>query len=151
MQIVHKITGRVLSEYNTKSIKECLVNALSNGANLRSADLKGADLGSADLEGANLGSADLEGANLWGADLKGANLKGANLKGSGLFQMVGFGEMGRCVTIDTLNQKVIAGCFYNKYEQFMQAISDKYKDSPKGKAYILAFKGMLSAIEIHNS
>jgi len=61
-----------------------LRNANLNGANLRSANLNGADLNGADLRSANLNGADLRSANLNGADLRSANLNGADLYGADL-------------------------------------------------------------------
>ncbi len=77
-----KITSRlnnetVLFEGEAETLKELLVKAVSEGANLRGANLRGAN-----LRGANLYGAYLKGANLYGADLKGANLRGANLYGA---------------------------------------------------------------------
>ncbi len=93
-KIIHKITGSVLFELETKNTKLCLEAAVKNkanldganlrGANLRGADLRGAYLRGADLDGANLGRADLDGADLRGANLRGANLGRANLRGANL-------------------------------------------------------------------
>ena len=63
--------------------------AISEGADLRNANLEGADLRNANLEGAdlrnaNLRVADLEGANLRNANLRNANLWGADLRGADL-------------------------------------------------------------------
>ncbi len=54
------------------------------GARLVGADLEGTDLEEADLEGVDLKGADLAGTNLRGANLVGANLVGANLRGANL-------------------------------------------------------------------
>ena len=74
MDIKHRVTGKVLFSNKEKTIKETVITAVSEGA-----DLGGADLGGAYLEGADLGGADLEGADLRGADLRGADLRGADL------------------------------------------------------------------------
>ena len=71
-----KITSRlnnetVLFEGEAETLKELLVKAVSEGANLRGANLRGA----------NLYGAYLKGANLYGADLKGADLEGAKIDG----------------------------------------------------------------------
>ena len=66
---IKSIFGSVLFTTEAESIKDALLKALKEGADLRSADLRSADLRSADLYGANL-----YGANLEGADLEGANL-----------------------------------------------------------------------------
>ena len=81
--------GSVLFEFEKENntIKDTLVEAVKQGANLRGANLDGANLGGAYLDGAyldgaNLGGAYLRGANLGGAYLRGANLDGANLGGA---------------------------------------------------------------------
>ena len=95
MKIEYRLTGVVLFEDDSNSIKETAENAVKKGANLEGADLeganliranlRGADLEGADLRGANLIGANLRGANLEGADLRGANLRGANLEGANLY------------------------------------------------------------------
>ena len=60
-------------------MKEVLVEAVKQKANLYGANLYGADLKRANLSGANLRCAKLYGANLSGADLYGAKLSGADL------------------------------------------------------------------------
>jgi uncharacterized protein YjbI with pentapeptide repeats len=99
---IKSIFGDVLFSFEKENntIKNTLVEATLNGANLREADLcetdlRGADLGYADLrevyleyadlrEGylgyADLRKADLRGADLRDADLRGADLGGANLR-----------------------------------------------------------------------
>jgi len=103
---IKSIWGDVLFEYSKKdnTIKDTLIEAIHQradiseadlseadlseanlwradlkGADLKGANLRGANLSEADLWRANLSEADLSEANLWRADLKGANLKGANL------------------------------------------------------------------------
>ena len=66
-------------EYEVETIKEALLLAVKDGANLTGADLSGADLSGADLSRADLSGANLSGANLSGADLSGADLSGADL------------------------------------------------------------------------
>ena len=85
------MTGSVLFEYEKEnnSIRDTLIEAVSEGAYLMGADLIGADLRGAYLTGANLRGAgligaDLRGASLIGADLRGAYLTGANLRGANL-------------------------------------------------------------------
>ncbi len=55
-------------------MKETVLEAIKNKANLRSADLRSANLSGADLSGADLSGADLRSADLSGADLSGADL-----------------------------------------------------------------------------
>jgi uncharacterized protein YjbI with pentapeptide repeats len=81
--------GVVKFSYQAETLKEAVIAAVGNGANLRDANLRdanlcGADLRDADLCGANLCGADLCGANLCGANLRGANLRGADLRDANL-------------------------------------------------------------------
>ena len=94
-------SSKVLFESTTSnSLKEAVIEArrqranLSGanlyganlyGANLSGANLYGANLSRANLSGADLSRANLSGANLYGADLSGANLSGANLTGADLY------------------------------------------------------------------
>ena len=71
---INSVFGKILYEAAVDTLAAALVLAITNGANLRGANLYGADLRGANLRGANLYGADLRGANLYGADLRGANL-----------------------------------------------------------------------------
>lgn len=90
------------------------------GANLHEAYLRHANLCGADIRYANLCGADLRGADLCAADLSGTNLKGTNLSGAnligailpvGIYQVVGAGSSNRCTTYDSINDRVICGCW----------------------------------------
>lgn len=85
------------------------------GADMRHANLCGADIRYAYLCGADLREADLCAADLSGANLKGTNLSGANLIGAilpvGIYQVVGAGSSNRCTTYDSINDRVICGCW----------------------------------------
>ena len=82
LQIKNRWTGSVLFEYEKEgnTIKDTLLEALKQRADLRDADLGDANLGGADLRDADLGDADLRGADLGGANLGGADLGGADLR-----------------------------------------------------------------------
>ena len=86
IEIKNRFTGKVLFEYEkvNNTVKDTVVEAVKNGANLRCANLGDAYLGGANLGGADLGGADLRDAYLGGADLRDANLGGANLRGANL-------------------------------------------------------------------
>ena len=89
MEIKNRFNGEIIHSGDFKSMKELVVNAISEGANLRDANLRranlrGANLWDANLRGANLWDANLRGANLWGANLWDANLRGANLRDANL-------------------------------------------------------------------
>ena len=79
IQIKNRWTGSILFEYEKEdnTIKDTLIEAVKNDADLRGADLRGANLSGADLRGAGLRSANLRGADLRDADLSGADLRGA--------------------------------------------------------------------------
>jgi len=86
IEIKHRWTGSILFEYSKENntVKDTLIEAVKNKADLRGADLRGADLQGADLQGADLRGADLRGADLQGAYLRGAYLRGADLRGADL-------------------------------------------------------------------
>jgi len=70
---IKTLAGSVLFNSSKTTIKEAVVEAVSEGADFTGANLRGANFTDADLRGA-----DLEGANLRGADLRGAYLTGAD-------------------------------------------------------------------------
>jgi len=84
IEIKNRFTGSIIFTYEKENatIKDAVLKALKEGANLYGADLRGANLEGADLRGANLKCADLRGANLECAYLRGADLRGANLYGA---------------------------------------------------------------------
>ena len=87
LQIKNRFTGSVLFEYKKENntIKDTLIEAVKQGADLQGADLQGADLRGAYLRGADLQGADLRGAYLQGADLRGAKIQGAKIKTCAVF------------------------------------------------------------------
>jgi len=137
--------GEVIHSGDFKSIKDCLLDGVSNGISFEYANLGGADLGDANLRGAylgdaylgdanlrganlgdaNLGCANLRGANLRGANLRGANLGDANLGGAGISHTQGIyifnaydtsKRVVYCVKHDdTFMCK--AGCFYGTLDE----------------------------------
>ena len=74
IEIKNRFTGSVLFSFECETIKECVIEAVRQEANLTRANLSGAN-----LSGANLIEANLIGANLTEANLTEANLIGANL------------------------------------------------------------------------
>ena len=78
---IKSVFGKLLFEFEKENntIKDTLLEAIKQGADLRSANLYGADLRNADLRSADLYGANLRSANLYGANLGSANLYGANL------------------------------------------------------------------------
>ena len=79
---IKSVFGKLLFEYEKENntLKDTLLKALEERANLEGADFRDANLEDADFRDANLEDANLEGANLYGANLEGANLYGANLR-----------------------------------------------------------------------
>ena len=82
IQIKNRWTGSILFEYEKEdnTIKDTLIEALKNDADLSDADLRGADLRGAYLRGADLRGADLRDADLRGAYLRGTYLRDADLR-----------------------------------------------------------------------
>ena len=84
MKITRINNNEIIFKDDSETIKDCVINAITNCADLRYADLRGADLGGADLRGADLHGAYLRGADLLGADLRDADLSYADLCGADL-------------------------------------------------------------------
>ena len=82
MKITRVNNNEIIFEDNSNTMKDCVINAIASGADLRDAYLGGADLGGAYLRGAYLRGAYLGGADLGYADLRGADLRGAYLRGA---------------------------------------------------------------------
>ena len=64
IEIKHRYTDTVLCSFEATDLREAVVKAVSDGANLRGANLRGANLRGANLRGADLYGADLEGEKL---------------------------------------------------------------------------------------
>ena len=62
MKITKKFTNKIIFEDDSNTMKDCVINAISNGTDLRDADLSGAYLRDADFSGAYLRDADFSGA-----------------------------------------------------------------------------------------
>ncbi len=80
INIVSRWTGKILFSVAAASLKDAVLRAIKDGA-----DLHGANLYNANLRRANLHGADLRSANLYGADLRGADLRSANLYSANLY------------------------------------------------------------------
>ena len=83
---IKSISGKLLFEFKKEDncIKNTVIEAIRQGANLYGANLRGANLRDAYLSGANLRFADLRFADLRDANLRDANLYGANLSDTDL-------------------------------------------------------------------
>ena len=73
-KIVNWMTGKVIFESTTKTVKETVEEAVKQEVSLKEADLAEADLQEADLREADLAEANLWIADLWEADLRKADL-----------------------------------------------------------------------------
>ncbi len=112
----------------------------------------------ADLRGAGLQGAYLQGANLRGANLRGAHLQGAYLQGAGLpngiYQIVGCGSYNRCTTYDSINDRVICGCWEdgggNHLESFKKRIETIYGDKGEAPnaAYYIEYMAAINFFEM---
>ena len=133
------------------------------GANLRGANLRDADLRDAYLQGADLRGADLRGANLRDAHLRGVNLQGAHLRcaylqgvdlPNGIYQIVGCGSYNRCTTYDSINDRVICGCWEdgggNHLESFKKRIETIYGDKGEAPnaAYYIEYMAAINFFEM---
>jgi len=67
------------------NVREAVIEAVEDGANLSEANLRGTNLRGTNLYEANLCEAELSGAELSGAELSGADLSEANLRGTNLY------------------------------------------------------------------
>ena len=128
IEIKNRYTGDVIYSGDFKLIKNCLLDAIESGANLRGADLGDADLGDADLRGAYLRDADLHGADLRDADLHGADLRGADLHGADLHgaNLRDADLHGADLHGANLRDAYLWNCIGNRYEIRSLFISEVY-------------------------
>jgi hypothetical protein len=86
IEIKNRWTGKILFEYESENntVKQTLIKAVEQDADLRGAYLQGAYLRGAYLRGAYLRDADLRGADLRDADLRDADLRDAYLRDADL-------------------------------------------------------------------
>ena len=132
--------------------------AYLQGAYLQDANLQGAYLQGAYLQGAHLQGASLQGANLRDAHLRDAYLQGAYLQGAGLpngiYQIVGCGSCNRCTTYDSINDRVICGCWDdgggNHLEFFKKRIEAIYGDKGEtpNTAYYIEYMAAINFFEM---
>ena len=92
------------------------------------------------------------------ADLRGAYLQGANLQGvdlpNGIYQIVGCGSYNRCTTYDSINDRVICGCWEdgggNHLESFKKRIETIYGDKGEAPnaAYYIEYMAAINFFEM---
>ena len=135
MKILNRWTLSIIFENEKETLRETLLDAIKEGADLRGADLRGADLRGADLRGADLRDADLRGANLSGADLSGAK----NIKS---FQC---GEYNRISFAIKWESEVMfkIGCFWGNTEKAILKVKEKYGENSYYEKLIKLYTEML--------
>ena len=131
---IKSIFGDLIFEYEKENntIKDTLLEAIKNGANLRGADLYGANLYGADLRGADLRSANLRGADLYGAneDVVGVIKEWTSIDNIGsrksrtLFLKTGKGVFVQC------------GCFFGNLEEFIAKVKETHQGNKHEKDYL---------------
>ena len=147
---IKSLAGSILFEGDFSAVKDALLAALKNDANLRGADLRGAylggaNLGGADLRGADLGSAYLGGANLGGAYLGGANLRGAYLRKEikikaiqrPFFQVGPIGQDGRILMAFSTEKGIYlkTGCFFGTVDEFLKNLQETHGNNDHAAEY----------------
>jgi hypothetical protein len=143
---IKSIFGTVLFEFSKENntIKDTLIEAVKQDADLRCADLCGAYLRGANLSDADLSGANLRGAYLRGADLSGANLSGAYLSGAGKLSSVNdilivgpLGSRSAYTQIYRTEQGLFVkcGCFFGTIDYFATKVKETHGDNEHSKAY----------------
>ena len=154
---IKSVFGNVLFEFEKENntIKDTLVEAVKQGANLGGANLGGANLGDANLGGAYLGDANLGGAYLGGAYLGGANLGGAYLGGAYLGGAY-LGEWGKIqspsdvLIVGTIGSRngyttifhtdkgvfVLCGCFRGTLDEFEAKVKETHQGNKHERDYL---------------
>ena len=151
MHEIKSVSGAVLYRGDSaESLREAVIAAVREGANLSGADLSGANLRDANLSGANLSGADLSGANLRGANLSGANLKNRE-KLVGGRPVLQIGPIGsRCAYfvayITDQGLRFDAGCQKQiTREVFEQRLADTHGENEHAREY----RAALALIDAH--
>ena len=94
----------------------------------------------------------LRGAYLQGADLRGAYLQRADLP-NGIYQVGGAGSANRCTTFDSVNDRIICGCWNdnngNHLEAFKKRIVEIYGENGKtpNAAYFAEYMAAVTFFE----
>jgi uncharacterized protein YjbI with pentapeptide repeats len=88
---IKSTSGEVLFSTDAETLRDAVIAAVEDGADLSHANLCRADLPGANLRDANLSSANLRDANLFNADLSYADLRGADLSHANLCRADLFG------------------------------------------------------------
>lgn len=140
MKILNRWTLSIIFENEKETLRETLIDALKEGADLRGANLSDAYLSDAYLRGANLNGVDLNGVDLRGAYLNGAYLNGAkNIKS---FQC---GECNRISFAIKWESEVMfkIGCFWGNTEKAILKVKEKYGENSYYEKLIKLYTEML--------
>ena len=131
---IKSIFGDLIFEYEKENntIKDTLLEAIKNGANLYGANLYGADLYDANLYGANLRGANLRDANLYGADLRDVGkiedwMSHDNIgsrRSHTLFFKTDKGVFVQC------------GCFFGDLEKFVAKVKETHQGNKHERDYL---------------
>ena len=155
IEIKNRFTDKILFEYpkENNTIKETVLQAIKekadlSSADLHSADLRSADLRSADLSSADLSSADLRHAILSSADLRSADLSSADLRHADLsyaktdnryIQISCIGSEKRMTTYCFEDDLIICGCFTGTLKEFEKKVKYTYSNKKQWLAEYLGF------------
>ena len=161
---IKTVLGSVLFELEREnnSVKDTLVEAVNQVANLQEADLQGADLQGADLQGADLQEANLQEANLQEANLQGADLRWANLQGadlgecgkiqspSDILQVGQIGSRNGYTTIFHTDKGVFVkcGCFQGTLDEFEKKVKETHQGNKHERDYLALIEFVKVKFEI---
>ena len=162
IQIKNRFGGSIIYEYEAENatVKDAVIDAVKNKADLNGANLIGADLRGANLIGANLYEANLiasilTASNLTGADLTGADLNGANLTGTDLTGAIRVPMHCRWYTGIT-DDKIHIGCkklTIDKWDAFFASdeIFETPRNTPEFKQIQAVYEGLKAYYQFLNS
>ena len=148
-KILNRYTGNAIYEYPCyMSIKEGVLEAIKNKANLGWANLGWANLSWANLREADLRVANLGGANLGGANLRGANLGEADLGGAKTdkryIKVSCIGSAKRTTTYCFEDDTVWCGCFKGSLQEFEAQVLKTHADN---KQYLAEYVGFINYLK----
>ena len=130
IEIKNRFTDKILFEYpkENNTIKETVLQAIKEKADLSSADLHSADLRSADLRSADLSSADLRHADLSYAKTDNRYI-----------QISCIGSEKRMTTYCFEDDLIICGCFTGTLKEFEKKVKYTYSNKKQWLAEYLGF------------
>lgn len=138
IEIKHRHTGAVLYTSGGESLRDAVMQAARDRA-----DLRGSDLSGSDLRGSDLSFADLR-----GSDLRGAYLYGNRLVGERPLLLIGpIGSRDDYLSawLADAGVMVTAGCFHGTLDEFRAAVEATHGNNEHGREYAAA----IAMIEAH--